>query len=600
MAITSATSSSGANSLIISGLSSGFNWQTVVNELVALDEIPEQQLQTQQTTLQQQNTALAGIKSALTTLQTDISNLADPGFFGARVATPSNATLASATAAQSAGIGTYGFDVTQLATTAALNGAAGVSVPLSPTNDVSGLTLSTAPFATPVTAGTFTVNGQQVTIAASDTLQDVFNKLSAATVGSVTAAYSSTTDKITLSSSSEIVLGSATDTSNFLQAAGLNNDGKGAITSATALGSVNVTNSLAQSNLATAVSDGGSGKGAFTINGVTINFNASSDSINDVLNRINQSGAGVNASYDPITNRFTLTDQNTGDIGIAVQDVTGNFLAATGLANGTLQHGQNLLYTVNGGPTLSSQTNTISAASSGITGLSLTALGTGPFTVNVAADTSTIASAITAFVNQYNTVQSLIDTQTAPSTDSTGTTTPGLLEGDNVVYSLNQTLRQMVNAPVSGLSGAIQQLANLGFQSNGNNDSLSTTDTTTLDNALATNLAGVQALFTNATTGLAVQLNTYLTQAVSDTGGLATEESSLTQQGQGITTQINHIQAQAQADQTKYTNEFVAMETAESTINAQMAYLDSAFGLSGSSTGAAASSTGSGASSSGG
>ncbi|HXP60904.1 MAG TPA: hypothetical protein VN829_10460, partial [Dongiaceae bacterium] len=65
-------------------------------------------------------------------------------------------------------------------------------------------------------------------------------------------------------------------------------------------------------------------------------------------------------------------------------------------------------------------------------------------------------------------------------------------------------------------------------------------------------------------------------------------------------TQINHIQAQAQADQTKYTNEFVAMETAESTINAQMAYLDSAFGLSGSSTGAAASSTGSGASSSGG
>jgi len=159
------------------------------------------------------------------------------------------------------------------------------------------------------------------------------------------------------------------------------------------------------------------------------------------------------------------------------------------------------------------------------------------------------------------------------------------------VYGLTNTLQQTMNGVVPGLSGAIRQLASLGFETNSNNATLSTTDTTTLNNALATNLAGVQALFTNANTGLAVQMNTYLTQAISDTGSLATEETSLTNQSKDITTQINAIQAQAQADQTKYTNEFIAMETAESQINSQMAYLNATFGLNGSTSGASSSSS---------
>ena len=47
-----------------------------------------------------------------------------------------------------------------------------------------------------------------------------------------------------------------------------------------------------------------------------------------------------------------LTNNTTGDVGISAQDVTGNFLAATGLAGGTLQSGQNLLYTLADGTQL--------------------------------------------------------------------------------------------------------------------------------------------------------------------------------------------------------------------------------------------------------
>jgi flagellar hook-associated protein 2 len=577
-------------------LASGFDWSTIVTDLVDADEAAEDPLETQQSTIDSQESDLSAIKTALTNLQADAYTLSNASFFDSRTATTSDSSLATATADAGAATGSYDFDVTQLATTSELEGTTGVSGTLSSTDDVSNLTLSSAPFATAVTAGTFTVNGDQVTVATDDTLQDVFDAISTATDGSVTASYSASTDKITLSSSSAIVLGSETDTSNFLQAAQLSNNDTGTVTSATKLGAVDLTGAADDSNLATTLTDGGSGKGEFTINGVAIDFSASSDSISDILDRINESGAGVTASYDSNTGQFSLADQTTGDMDISVKDVTGNFLAATGLSSGTLSQGNNLLYTVNGGSQLSSQSNTIADTNSGISGLNVTALGKGSFTVNVAADTSTIASAITTFVNDYNTAQALISTDILPTTSSSGTVTAGTLQGDSVVYALNDTLLTMMNSPVSGLSGAIQQIANLGFQSNGDDDLLSTTDTTDLDSALSTNLAAVQSLFSNSTNGLAVQMNSYLTQAVGTSGSLATDLNSLQQQYKSLTDQINTIQAQAEADQTKYTNEFDAMEEAESTINSQMSYLNALFGTSSSSS--SSSSSGSSSSSS--
>ena len=54
------------------------------------------------------------------------------------------------------------------------------------------------------------------------------------------------------------------------------------------------------------------------------------------------------ARYDSLNDQFTLTNNTTGDLGMALEDVTGNFLAATGLSGGALNRGQNLTYTVNG------------------------------------------------------------------------------------------------------------------------------------------------------------------------------------------------------------------------------------------------------------
>ena len=603
MATTATSSTSGSASLAISGLASGFDWQSLVSQLVQVERAPETQLQTQQSILQQKNNALGSIKTELSVLQNDVTALNAPGFFDSRTAASSDSTMASATAAAGTAMGTYAFNVTQMASAAVLQGTAGAGASLSPTSDVTNLTLSAAGFANPVTAGTFTINGAQITVATTDTLQDVFDNIKKAM--GIVASYSATdsttgatTDQITLTGSSEIVLGSATDTSNFLQVAKLSNNTTNTVTSSAPLGAVKTTGTLAQANFASPLT----GTGSFQINGVTINYDAGSDSLADVMNRIADSAAGVTASYDPTKNQFSLTNKQTGDVGISVQNVSGTFLQATGyltaagLNSGNLVHGKNLLYTVNGSGQFSSQSNTIDGTSSGITGLSVTALTNKPFTVTVAADTSKIKTATTNLVTEYNKVQSVIGTQTASTTDSTGKVTAGLLAGDQDTESMISTLRNLMTAAVSTVSGSGVRLDSLGFSSNGNDDSLSTSDLSGLDSALATNLSGLKDLFTNSSSGLAGQLNTFLTATIGTAGApvngivgtdgsLVTHQANLTKQSTDIDTQISSIEAQVQVYQTQMTNEFVAMETAQSTINQQLAFLTKTFSSNTSSSG---------------
>jgi flagellar hook-associated protein 2 len=576
-------STSSTPNLSISGLASGMDWSTIVTELANAERAPETQWATEQTNIANQSAAYATISSDLTTLLSDAQTLLDPSFFDTVTAASSDSSVASATASSGTPTGSFTFDISQLATAAQLTGASYVSQVLDPGGDPSTVTIGAAGFSTPVTAGTFTINGAQVSIATTDSLQDVFNSIATATGNTVTASYDDTTDKITLTSTGgAITLGSSTDTSNFLQVAQLyNNNGgtsenTGTITSASALGHVNTSAIMSSADLKTAITDGGSGNGKFTINGVSFNYDASTDTIQDILDNINESSAGVSASYDSINNRFVLANTSTGDVGISMQDVTGNFLAATGLSGGTLTHGQNLLYSVNGGSQqIVSQSNTIDSTSSGITGLSLTATNPGTTTINVNPDTSTISTAIQQFVTDYNTLQSYMASQQTVTTAANGTVTPGTLTGDQTTSTLIGSLRSLVSSVenIAGTSGTVTQLSDLGFQSNGQNNTIALSNSSTLTAALTSNLNDVKALFSDPTDGLATQLNTYITTAISANGSLSTRKADLTQETSGITTQISNLEAKITNDTAQWNSEFAAMETAESQTNQELTYL---------------------------
>ena len=561
----------------ISGLASGFDWRSLVEQLAQAERTPQTRLKSDQSDMAQRNSAYGAIKTQLTTLQSTITALNDPTLYDSRLAQTSDATAATATAAKGAPLGTYSFNVTQMAVAATQQGTTGTGAELSSTDDVSGLILGTAGFHTAITAGTITVNGKQVNVATTDSLQDVFDNIFTATGGDVTGSYDSATDKITLSGPGEVVLGSVTDTSNLLQVTRLQNNGTATVTSSSTLGSVKISSTISSSNLATPITDGG-GNGEFQINGVSIAFDPSADSLGNVMDRINSSAAGVTASYDTVNDRFVLTNKATGDVGISLQDVTGNFLAATGLSGGTLQHGKNLLYSINGGGQLSSQSNTISDASSGLTGLAVTALKeNSTTTVSVNADTSTIKTAINNFITQYNKAQSLIGTQTASTTDAQGKVTAGVLASDHDISNLADTLRSDSYNPASNLTGVIKSLADLGITSNGNDNSLSLADESKMDDALQNNLNGVAALFTDATNGIAAKLSTYLDKTAGDDGTLVTQQNSLTQQSKDIDTKIADMERIVQTNRQTMIDEFTAMETAQSQSNQQLQYIQKNF-----------------------
>ncbi len=80
-------------------------------------------------------------------------------------------------------------------------------------------------FLTPVTAGTFTINGVSISVdPTKDALVDVLNRINSSNAG-VIASYNQATGQISLSNKATgaqgIVVGSGSDTSNFLSAAGL-------------------------------------------------------------------------------------------------------------------------------------------------------------------------------------------------------------------------------------------------------------------------------------------------------------------------------------------------------------------------------------------
>ena len=73
-----ATASSTAPTM--SGLASGMDWTSIINEMVAVEQAPETQMEAQQTTLKNEGAAYTTIGTDLTALQKDVTTLMDPEF----------------------------------------------------------------------------------------------------------------------------------------------------------------------------------------------------------------------------------------------------------------------------------------------------------------------------------------------------------------------------------------------------------------------------------------------------------------------------------------------------------------------------------------
>lgn len=561
----------------LSGLSSGFDWKTFINQIMAVQNAPIDRLNAEKVTNLNRQAALVDLDTKMAALGTAATALGSGDLFSSRLVSSTTPNSSwQATAAGSTAAGSYELTVTQLATTARRQGAAELGQALNSTDDGIGLTLATLPTATAITAGTFTVNGQAVTVALTDTLDQVFTAIAAATSDAVTASYDHTTDKITLTGSS-VVLGAANDTSNFLTALKLGNNATLSTTVSTGkLGTTQSSTTLAtarlQADLTALVA---AGDRTFLVNGVSIAYNVNTDSLSAVLTRITESAAGVTALYDSTHDRVVLANNTTGDTGIAVSESSPGLLAALGLTSGAiLVRGQNAEFSLNGGASQSSASNTLTAAEHGIAGLMVAVDTLATQTLAVSSDTAGMRSVIENFLVKFNDLQSYVDENTKTTMGINGKVTAAILAGNREVQSWADHLHKLAFAQVAGLSGTISRLEHLGIDFNSTSGVLKITDSAKLTTALQTQARSVAEFFQTSTTGWAATLSTYVDQ-ISTANAL--QEDRLNAANTSLDTSMGNLQRRLDQQRAALTASFIAMESAQSLLKSQSTTLANAF-----------------------
>src|SRR5271165_3247022 len=91
-----------------SGKTSGINVNSVVNELMQVEDQPETQMQSEQTAINSQISALTSMSSQLTTLASDVNALSDlDGAFSQMATGSSDSTIVDASAESNATAGTH-------------------------------------------------------------------------------------------------------------------------------------------------------------------------------------------------------------------------------------------------------------------------------------------------------------------------------------------------------------------------------------------------------------------------------------------------------------------------------------------------------------
>jgi flagellar hook-associated protein 2 len=204
-------------------------------------------------------------------------------------------------------------------------------------------------------------------------------------------------------------------------------------------------------------------------------------------------------------------------------------------------------------------------------------------TVTVTQDTSSISSAISNFVNLYNTVVSTINSYTSfDSTASVGSQ-GGVLLGNSAVNTIKNQLSAIIGSAVGKGSGSIS-LASLGINQVSSLDATAeqpagtlTIDTDKLNSALTNNATGVSQLF-NAINGVGAQLTDKITSYLGPNGLLTSETDSINKDLANISTQQTTLTNYAAQLTSDYNAQFTALNTLMANMNQNTQYLTALFG----------------------
>ena len=228
---------------------------------------------------------------------------------------------------------------------------------------------------------------------------------------------------------------------------------------------------------------------------------SSTTTVGDLLTQIQNLFGNVTASVTS-DGKIQVIDNATGTSDLSVNLTSsigsnsgtlnfGSFGQAATISKRVLQQGTNAAFTVDG-MSMTSTSNTVTNAVSGVT---LNLLGADPnttLTVGVGYDTTGIENEVSNMVSAYNGVMSYINSNMSYNTQTNQTGGP--LFGSTALESIKSQLESTVLSRVG--TGTFQYLSQIGITQGGNAEL--SFNTTQFDSALTTNFNNVADLFADS------------------------------------------------------------------------------------------------------
>lgn len=626
------SASSSRNTSRISGLVSGLDTESIVEQMLSASKAKIDKAKQQKTILEWKQESYRSILARLKDFQTEYFGTSGSSFASSllKLSAACSSPYVSVTPSSSSAEGSiYISDIVSLASSASMTSS-------SPVSSDPVITVNTESLAD--LAGksiVVTLDGTENTLTFSEgeyqTSEDVANALSsmlASAFGADRVSLSLQDDKITLSASNSALSISIPESVDSNPTGILDFNGSDS-------NRLDLTAALTDCGLAALpVSDPYTGI-AFRINGVPFSF-SSNDTLSKIISAINKSDAGVKISYSDVTDKFTISSTATGSAsGVSVEDTSGSLMASL-FGAGVYKSGTDAVVklSLNGSAEASDQiTLTRSSNVFNVNGTTIKLLGKAAgdaeegISIGLSYDAGAIADKISSFISDYNDLlgaitkltseevysdyQPLTDDEREELTESqqdawTAKARSGILRNDLYLTSIATELRSSIYTVVEGLG----TLTSLGITTGSYSEQGKLyVDKDKLVKALTENPEDTLALFTNESgsvfslyateeqqqtrfreNGVLARISDIIKKNLNSVGKKGalimlvgspnssyTSETEYSKRIKNLEIKIDDMEEALTKEEDRYWEQFTAMETALSKLYSQSAYLASMF-----------------------
>jgi flagellar hook-associated protein 2 len=356
---------------------------------------------------------------------------------------------------------------------------------------------------------------------------------------------------------------------------------------------------LAQAQVVSSRTFSSNTAGVLGVGGVTITTGSgtpasvtwdNTDTLSTIAQKINSTGSALSASvlYDGSSYRLVMTDNSSGQANASTFADTGDGLDLSDPTNIKIP-AQDAKVSVDG-VMVTRPTNIIDDAIPGVTLTAVSPQGTSdPDTsVAVSVDKTGIGNKLQSFVDAYNTVNAALNAQLTYTGTAPGANT---LFGDSTLRELQGSLQSMMTSFYGSTS-----LDTIGMSMD--TTGVMTLDTDKLGTALDNDPHAVDSLFATAKGGFAKAVSNLSTLYTETGDGIFADKTTAMDDRKTILqTQIDQIDANATAMQTRLESEYSALESTISSLKTEGNYLTSVFSTSSSASSTSSNSTSSSSSS---